>query len=382
MTRVLEARVVVDRPGFRLEAELAVKPGEVIAVMGPSGAGKSTLLGVLAGLVGLDEGKVSLGDSVLDEAPRPRVRIAPSARGIVLLGQDPRLFPHLSAHANIAFGLRARGAGKTAALAEADDWLWRVGLDGMGARRPAELSGGQQQRVALARALATSPAVLLLDEPLASLDPETAGDIRALLHDQLAVTHTTAIVATHDAVDAVSLAQRLVVLEGGRVTQTGGVRDVLGGPATRFVAAVAGLNRVEGTARAGRWTRGGMTLRIPPAGGDAASDQGSPVETAAVFRPSAVRLDRAEAETWTGALRLSPPDAAGEWLARVTRLEQTPAGVRVRTADPDVAVDVSADRVAELALAPGVPVRLRVDPADVRLVAIADAAGSAGPGPG
>ncbi len=249
MTRSLEAQVVVDRPGFRLDASMRAEPGEVVAVMGPSGAGKSTLLGVLAGLVAPDRGHVRLGDRVLDEAPQPRVRVTPSARGVVLLGQDPRLFPHLSAHANIAFGLRARGATKTAALAEADEWLWRVGLDGMGVRRPAELSGGQQQRVALARALATSPAVLLLDEPLTSLDTETAGDIRALLHDQLAATHTTAIVATHDAVDAVSLAQRLVVLEDGRITQTGAVRDVLGAPATRFVAAVAGLNRVDGNRR-------------------------------------------------------------------------------------------------------------------------------------
>jgi molybdate transport system ATP-binding protein len=360
----LDARVVVERPAFRLDAALHAEPGEAVAVMGPSGAGKSTLLGVLAGLIGLDEGHVRLGDRDLDRAPRPRVRTSPSDRGIVLLGQEPRLFPHLTAHANIAFGLRVHGSAKTAALAQADEWLWRVGLDGMGARRPAQLSGGQQQRVALARALATSPAALLLDEPLTSLDTETAADVRALLHDQLVATRTTAVVATHDAVDAVSLTTRLVVLEDGRVTQSGPVREVLASPATRFTAAVAGLNRVVGSTSDGRWSQGPLVLA-----GDAASalPDGS---AAAVFRPSSVEIAGVpDADTWTGALRLESASRAGEWLARVTRLEQTPAGVRVRTAEPEVAVDVPADRVVELGLAPGVPVRLRLAASDVRLVA-------------
>jgi molybdate transport system ATP-binding protein len=340
--------------------------GEVVAVMGPSGAGKSTLLGVIAGLVALDAGHVRVNERMLDAAPRRRVRVAPAERGVVLLGQDPRLFPHLSAHDNIAFGLHVRGATRASASSEADEWLWRVGLDGIGVRRPAELSGGQQQRVALARALATSPAVLLLDEPLTSLDTETAGDVRALLHDQLASTHTTAVVATHDAVDAVSLASRLVVLEDGRITQSGPVRAVLGAPATRFGAAVAGLNHVVGRVRSGRWQRGELSLGTRAA----ASALREGAEAAAVFRPSAVRLERAGADTWTGALRLAPTIAEGEWLARVTRLEQTPAGVRVRTAEPDVAADLAPDRVAELGLAPGVPVRLRVAGDDVRLVGL------------
>ena len=361
----LDARIVVERQGFRLDAAVQAAAGEVVAVMGPSGAGKSTLLGVLAGLVALDDGYVRLGERELDTAPRPRRRTTPSQRGIVLLGQEPRLFPHLSAHGNIAFGLRVQGAPKQVAAAEADEWLWRVGLDGMGRRRPAELSGGQQQRVALARALATSPAAIHLDEPLTSLDTETAGDVRALLHDQLAGTHTTAVVATHDAVDAVSLATRLIVLEDGRVTQSGPVRQVLASPATRFTAAVAGLNRVDGSRSGGRWRRDGMVLA---AGGEASASSGVD-EIAAVFRPSVVGISRAEADTWTGVLRLTPQVGDGEWLARVTRLEQTPAGVRVRTADPEVAVDVPADLVAELGLTPGLPVRLRVAAEDVRFVA-------------
>jgi molybdate transport system ATP-binding protein len=366
----LDARVVVQRPGFRLEAELHAEPGEVIAVMGPSGAGKSTLLGVLAGLVRLDDGHVRLGDRDLDRTARPRVRTDPASRSIVMLGQEPRLFPHLSAHENVAFGMRVRGMPKAAADSEADEWLWRVGLAGVGARRPSKLSGGQQQRVALARALATKPAALLLDEPLTSLDTEIAGDVRALLHDQLTATHTTAVVATHDAVDAVSLARRLIVLENGRVTQTGPVRDVLAAPATRFTAAVAGLNRVVGSMQGSHWVHSPLAI----AAGDAASVHSDGTALAAVFRPSAVGITDVVADTWTGALKLESIPGDGEWLARVTRLEQTPAGVRVRTADPEVAVDLTADRAAELGIAPGVPVRLKIAASDVRLLEV-------GPGP-
>jgi molybdate transport system ATP-binding protein len=362
----LDARVVVQRPGFRLEADVQAEAGEVVAIMGPSGAGKSTLLGVLAGLVRLDDGHVRLGERELDRAPRPRVRTEPSRRGVVLLSQEPRLFPHLSAHENVAFGMRVRGEPKAAADSEADEWLWRVGLAGVGARRPAQLSGGQQQRVALARALATKPSALLLDEPLTSLDPEIAGDVRALLHDQLTATRTTAIVATHDAVDAVSLARRLIVLEDGRVTQVGPVRDVLAAPATRFTATVAGLNRVVGSMQGGRWVQSPLAIDA----GEAASVHADDTALAAVFRPSAVSITDVVADTWTGALKLERIPGDGEWLARVTRLEQTPAGVRVRTAEPEVSVDLTADRAAELGLAPGVPVRLKLEASDVRLVAV------------
>lgn len=350
-TAGLEARVVVRRGAFTLDAALEVPAGGVVALMGPSGAGKSTLLGVLAGLAPLDEGHVILGERTLDAAPGRRT--PPAARGVVLLGQDPRLFPHLSAGENIAFGLRVHGASRDAASRGAADWLRRVGLEGFGDRRPAQLSGGQQQRVALARALATAPEALLLDEPLTSLDTETAGDVRALLHQQLAATGTTAVVATHDAVDAVALAGGLVVLEDGRVTQAGPVRDVLANPATRFAAAVGGLNRVDGTTDAATWRVGGLVLPRP-----ADPSVAAPAATAAVFRPGDVRIIDA------------PPAGPGEWTARVVRLEQTPAGVRLRTADPDVAVDVIAERATGLGV--GDAVTLRLDPADVRFVSAGD----------
>jgi molybdate transport system ATP-binding protein len=233
----LHAEVVVDRGRFRLAARVHAAPGEIVAVMGPSGAGKSTLFDAIAGFTVLDDGEVRLDGQNVDAASGPH--LPPHARSIVLLGQEPRLFPHLSARENVAFGPRARGVSRHAARADADTWLRRVGLPDAGDRRPARLSGGQQQRVALARALAIRPRLLLLDEPLSALDPRTAEDIRALLRDQLAATETTTLVATHAAVDAAALATRLIVLENGAVTQEGAVGEVLHRPATPFVSTIA-----------------------------------------------------------------------------------------------------------------------------------------------
>jgi ABC-type sulfate/molybdate transport systems ATPase subunit len=236
----LAAHVVVRRPTFTLDVALDAAPGEIVAVMGPSGAGKSTLLEALAGLVSLDAGFVRLD---ADDVASASVHTPPQRRGVVLLGQDPRLFPHLSARDNVAFGLRAHGVAKADARAAADDLLARVGLAATGGRAPASLSGGQQQRVALARALAVRPRLLLLDEPLTSLDVEIAADMRALMRELL--EGATALVVSHDASDAVALAHRLVVVERGRVAQRGTVADVLGAPASRFVAAVAAAHRFD-----------------------------------------------------------------------------------------------------------------------------------------
>lgn len=232
----LSAHIVVAREHFAVDIALDVAPGETVAVMGPSGAGKSTLLQALAGLEPLTAGEISVGERVVDRVEAPRVRTEPKNRGIVLLGQDARLFPHLTVRENVAFGPRAGGADARAARDAADEWLIRVGLPGAGDRMPRELSGGEGQRVAVARALAASPRAVLLDEPLVALDPETAGEIRRMLRDQLAGTTTIAV--THDAADAVALAERLIVIESGRVTQSGPVREVLAAPASGFVASI------------------------------------------------------------------------------------------------------------------------------------------------
>lgn len=349
--RAVDARFAVRRDnGFVLDLALTLAPDERIAVMGPSGAGKSTLIAALAGFVRIDEGVIRLGGRELSSAGARPVHIPPMNRGIAVLGQDPRLFPHLSARENIAFGPRARGVGRAEASRQADEWLERVGLADAGARRPAELSGGQQQRVALARALSVDPALVLLDEPLTSLDPETAAGIRVLLTEHLTAS---AIIVTHDAVDAVALAHGLLVIENGRITQSGPVREVLRAPATGFSATLSGLVRVVGAVAGGWWTAG--PLRLP-----CSAPEGS---VAAVIRPDRVALAPVSATSSRSGI-FSP----GTWRARVTRLEQTIGAVRVHTAEPAVAVDVASDIFAELELTPGVTVELTVTPGEVRFV--------------
>ncbi len=272
----LRARIVVEREHFAVEVAVQVAVGETVAIMGPSG------------------------------------------RGIVLLGQDARLFPHLSVRENVAFGPRAAGKDARAAREAADEWLARVGLPGAGDRMPRELSGGEGQRVAVARALAASPRAVLLDEPLVALDPATAGDIRQMLRDQL--TGITTIAVTHDAADAVALAERLVVIEAGRVTQSGPVREVLSAPATGFVASIAGVNRLVGVASGGAWRGGEVRLTsVDPASRALAAVEG--VALAAVFRPADVHVD-------VGAIDMSLTAAGGVAVGERTWLRIDPELVR------------------------------------------------------
>ncbi|WP_251050657.1 MULTISPECIES: sulfate/molybdate ABC transporter ATP-binding protein [unclassified Microbacterium] len=345
----LRAHVVVAREHFAVDVAVEVAAGETVAVMGPSGAGKSTLLQALAGLEPLTAGVVEIDGRTVDRATAPRVHAAPMNRGIVLLGQDARLFPHLSVRENVAFGPRAAGVDARAARDSADGWLARVGLPGAGDRMPRELSGGEGQRVAVARALAASPRAVLLDEPLVALDPETAGDIRRMLRDQLAGVTTIAV--THDAADAVALAERLIVIESGRVTQSGPVREVLATPASGFVASIADVNRIVGVARDGGWQSGGVRLTSA----DAASRAHAEVDgtaLAAVFRPTDAQIVHASR------------DDPNTWLTDVTRIEPTLDGARVQT--PSCVVDVSLAEAARLA--PGDSVRLHIEPAHVRFV--------------
>jgi molybdate transport system ATP-binding protein len=355
----LDARIQVRRgERFTLDAALTVAGGETLAIMGPSGAGKSTLLGALAGHVPLDSGHVRLGERVLST---PQRAVEAAARDTVLLGQDPRLFPHLTARDNVAFGLRARGMSRREAGRLSDRLLERVGLGDAGPHRPADLSGGQQQRVALARAVAASPRLVLLDEPLTSLDPGTAAEIRALLSELL--RSVTCVVVTHDAVDAVALADRLLVLEAGQASQSGAVREVFAAPATPFVAGLAGLNYVPGTVRDGRWM--GDALQLPAPG--LADGDGI-----AVFAPAAVRTGSDAAADIAGG-------SAGEssrWLACVTRVEQTLGGVRVHTASRNgthataaaIAYELPFEEWAEQPLAPGDEVELALDSRRVRVL--------------
>lgn len=343
------ARIVVDREHFAVDVGLQVAVGETMAIMGPSGAGKSTLLQALAGLEPLTAGEIEVAGRVVDRVASPRVRTPPMNRGVVLLGQDARLFPHLSVRENVAFGPRAAGTDARAARDSADEWLTRVGLPGSGDRMPRELSGGEGQRVAVARALVASPRAVLLDEPLVALDPVTAGDIRQMLRDQL--DGITTIAVTHDAADAVALADRLMVIEAGQVTQSGPVREVLSTPASNFVASIAGVNRLVGVASGGTWRGGEVRLTSADTASRALAEEDG-ARLAAVFRPEHVRL-------------VDESDGGG-WSAEVDRLEPTVTGVRLQTGS--CAVELSLADAA--GLVPGATVQLRVDPEHVRFVSL------------
>ena len=202
--------------------------------MGPSGAGKTSLLDALSGLTRLDAGRVSIDGAVLADAGR---HTPPSRRAIGLLGQDPLLFPHMTAVGNIAFAARSAGSSRAEAMRIAEEWMPRIGLADLGDRRPGQLSGGQRQRVALARALAARPRLLLLDEPFSSLDVQAAAQLRDVVGEHL--DGTTTIIVSHTLADAQSLAPRLVILETGRITQDGPLTEVLASPSTPFTHAVA-----------------------------------------------------------------------------------------------------------------------------------------------
>jgi molybdate transport system ATP-binding protein len=333
----------VLRGAFELLVNLDVDAGEVVALLGPNGSGKTTALRALAGLEPLAGGRVVLDGEVVEDAGAG-LRTAVERRSIGVVFQDYLLFPHLSARENVAFGLRARGMDHRRSLDRADTWLRRVGLEARGAARPRELSGGQAQRVALARALAPGPRLLLLDEPLAALDAGTRLSVRSDLRRHLTDFDGATVLVTHDALDAMVLADRLVVLEDGRVVQDGSPKDVARRPRTEYVARLVGLNLYRGTAQStGHVTIGDGAVLT------AADHHAGPVFLA--FAPSAVALHPARPAG-------SPRNV---WRATVAGLEQLGDAVRVSLDPVDrdgvaVLADVTALSVAELRLGPGATV--------------------------
>lgn len=244
----LHAEVDASVGRLDLHAALDVAEGEVVAVLGPNGAGKTTLLRALAGLLRLDAGAIELrGEALAD--PERGLHRPPQARRVGVVFQDHLLLPHLSALDNVAFGPRARGARKHPARRQARTWLQRVGLAEQADARPAALSGGQAQRVALARALATEPALLLLDEPTAALDVDARQSIQRELRRHLHDFAGPGLLVTHQPLEAIALADRLVILEGGRVVQQGPVAEVARRPRSDWAARLVGLNLYRGQGR-------------------------------------------------------------------------------------------------------------------------------------
>ncbi|MDA0564303.1 ABC transporter ATP-binding protein [Streptomonospora sp. S1-112] len=343
MSAGLDARLVVDRGEFRLDAALRARPGEVVALLGPNGAGKSTALRALAGLESLTGGHVRLDGRDVTTAP-------PERRPVGMVFQDYLLFDHLSALDNVAFGPRCAGAGRAEARAAAARLLERVGLAAFARARPRALSGGQAQRVALARALAVRPRLLLLDEPLAALDVHTRAGVRAELRRHLADLDCATVLVTHDPLDAMVLADRITVVEAGRVVQEGAPGDVAQHPRTGYVARLVGLNLYRGTAH-------GTRVEVAGAGAEVALPEPRAGEVFVAFPPRAVALYRER------------PDGSPRnlWRLRTEGVERFGDQVRVHLDGPlPLRADITPAALAELRLDTGTPVWAAVKAAEVR----------------
>ncbi|WP_449282083.1 sulfate/molybdate ABC transporter ATP-binding protein [Leucobacter sp.] len=356
--------VRVHRGGFALHAAARVERGEVLGVIGANGSGKSTLVGSIAGTHRISTGRIVLGDRILcSREPGAREIGLPRAdRRIGHLDQRARLFPHLDARSNIAFGPRAQGTRRRTADAAAEQWLERIGLPTRGDSLPHQLSGGQQQRVAIARALAAGPEAVLLDEPFAALDVVSSDELRALVAAEMRRSEVPMVLVTHDPVDLITLADRVPVLEHGRVGQSGTVAAVLDAPATPFAAEFTGRVLVEGIASAS----GSLQLAAAPLAELHGTGRlpATGERAVASFVPSAVRI---APETRS---RSGPDEAAGglnSWSDTIRAVSASPAGIRVECAGwPGLAAELPLSGTLEPWLASGARVRLDLAATDVR----------------
>ena len=322
----LDVDVHLQRNAFDLTVALRAEPGETVALLGPNGAGKTTLLWAIAGLVAIDRGHVRLDDVLLDD-PEQATWIPTERRRIGFVFQDHALFPHLSALDNIAFGLRAGGVRRAEARRQAHAWLERMGLAAHAAARPRELSGGEAQRVALARALAISPRLLLLDEPLAALDATTRIGVRRDLRRHLDSFAGSRLLVTHDPLDAVALADRVIVLEGGHVAQTGRLDELRAEPRSPYVADLVVVN--DENLRGDVW---------------------------AAIRPEAVALHR------------QPPSGSprNTWPATVTSVDLEGRRARVGLDGPvPIVAEITAAALDELVLVPDTPAWVSVKATEI-----------------
>lgn len=305
-------------PG-RVAAQFSLRPGAVLAVIGPNGAGKSSLVHALAGLVPA-EGTALVGGTDL-------LSLSAREREVGLVFQRQLLFPHLTALANVAFGPRSRGVSRAEAESRAQEWLDRLGVGELAHRKPRELSGGQAQRVAIARALVTRPKLLLLDEPLTGLDVKVAMALRIELGRHLASYDGVTLLVTHHALDALTVADRVLVLDEGTVAQIGTPEEVSQRPRTEHVARLVGLNVVRDR------------------------------DTLISFTPQSVAVSLAAP---VGSPRL-------RWQGRVEDVAPHGDAVRVLVrADPDLIADVTLAAATELDLTPGREVWLSVKETAVR----------------
>lgn len=329
----LEAQVRLTLGSLALDMALTVDGGEVVALLGPNGAGKTSLLRALAGLLPVAEGRVVLDGMVMEDTVQ-KIFVPPERRPIGMVFQDYLLFPHLSALENVEFGMRCRGIRPASSRAMA--WLARMGLDAQAAARPAALSGGQAQRVALARALATDPRLLLLDEPLSALDASARAGLRRDLRRYLAAFPGIRLLVTHDPLEAMALADRLVVMEAGQMVQSGSAAEVAARPRSRYVADLVGVNLFRGRAQ-------GTQLELH-AGGALTVAEPARGEVFAVVHPRSVALYRQRPEG-------TPRNV---WPLRAQDVDLQGDRVRVRLAGAvSIVAEVTPSALAELNLAGG-----------------------------
>lgn len=350
--RVLRVRARLHRDAFDLDVELEAGPSSTVALLGPNGAGKSTLFELVAGIDDppdrrrgdappvIDELRVSVGGRVLTDWSGG-IRVPSSERSTGVVFQDHLLFDHLDVVDNVAFGPRSAGRSRTAAREIATDWIDRLGLGDLAHRRPRELSGGQAQRVAIARTLAADPDVLLLDEPLAALDVTARTELRRVLVEHLGRFDGPRLIVTHEPADAFVMADEVVVLEAGRITQRGTPDEIRRHPTTPYVAAIGGTNLLRGDARDGRVTLDDHELALTIA------DSGADGPVVVTIHPRAISLhpDRPR-----GSQR-------NVWSATVDLVEPLGDTVRVSLAGPlRVSADITPSAVETLGIADGATV--------------------------
>lgn len=343
----LHADITLTLGALELDVSLQVGSGEVLALLGPNGAGKTTVLRALSGLQSIDRGRIVLDGDVLAE-PATRVEVPAESRPTGVVFQDYLLFPHLSVLDNVAFGPRARGVTKQTANATAARWIDQVGLSELSGAKPSAISGGQAQRVALARALATEPRLLLLDEPLAALDVATRASVRRDLRRHLGEFGGSTVLVTHDPLDALALADHVVIIEQGTVTQAGTIAEVTSRPRTPYVAELLGVNLLRGTS----------------AGHDVALESGGTIVTAnridgpalVLIRPSSIALHQRRPDT----------SARNQWRLTTDGFDLLGDRVRLRlTGEVDLTAEITPAALAELGLVEGADVWASVKATDL-----------------
>jgi molybdate transport system ATP-binding protein len=355
----LSARLALRLGTLDLRVDLEVQPGELLALLGPNGAGKSTVLRCLAGLAPIDDGRIALDGIVLDQVAGDSelehvasdIFVEPEDRPIGVVFQDYLLFEHMSVLENVAYGLRSRRVAKADARRRAAEWLDRVGLSEYAAAGPPALSGGQAQRVALARALATDPRLLLLDEPLAALDVGTRASVRRDLRHHLESFEGIRILVTHDPVDAYALADRVAILDAGRIVQSGTLAEVTAHPRSRYVADLVGVNLVTGRVDDG--------VLVTDANAKVVVADAAPGPSFAVIRPRSISLVR-DLPRGTS--------ARNAWHGTIVDVDRLGDRVRVGIDGPlPLTAEITVDALAALELRPGDEIHATAKATDIEV---------------